>query len=107
MNKKIFGILIVLIVLTLLYASSAYAVMTGHVTVTWNNVISTFYSIEVCIEDTSIFDSFDSILMLYSKYDRANPPQPADATFTQKTGNKWCSDLNENLWDSTPPADTL
>jgi len=65
------------------------------------------YSGEICIADTSIFGTFDKILVEYSQDDHINPPQPSQDTFALTLGNKWCSDLNGNLWDSSPTADTL
>jgi len=108
--------------LFIVLASSAYADVTGHVTVNWvcRWVIdfpnfadalcpsSTEYYGEVCIEDTSIFGPFDNILTEYSRDDHGiEPPPPSQDSLTLKSGNKWCSDLNNKIWDSAAPADTL
>ena len=96
-------------VLFILSASSAYADVTGHLTVAWTKVFMTFYTVGVCIEDTSIFGSFGDILIEYSKDEHTgSPPSPVQDKFNLSSGNRWCADLDASgIWDSASPADTL
>ena len=48
----------------ILCACFAYADVIGHVTVTWDELVSPYYNGPiVCIEDTSIFGPFEQILI--------------------------------------------
>lgn len=89
--NKIYGILIIV---SLICIGTAVADAPAHLTVTWTNVFADFYTGEACIEDVSVFGSFEEILIEWGAM------MPSQDTLVDQGGNRYCSDLNGELFQA-------
>ena len=76
--------------------------------VEWIPFAIPLYTGTVCVENTTLFGVFDTIIMEYSYNDHSGDiPSPKDIFLQDQGNNVYCANLEPTYWDSTPPADTL
>jgi hypothetical protein len=104
MRAKI--LVISLIVICLL--PSAFADVSARLTVGWLPFAGTYSTGRICVENTTVFGTFDAILLEYT-YDAHldTPPSPINISLSMLESYKYCADLAPELWNSKTPANTL